>query len=236
MLFLGLGAGTFIAGVIVLGFVAFSIFDSGDGGPEPPLVFLTPTPSPTEGATPRVTRSSTTTPTPTPIPTPPLGDSPYRMVIDKIGVDNPVQVFGLDEDASPEVPTGENAAQVVAWYNFSAQPGVGSNAVFAGHVTWFGPGVFYSLTSVAVGDQIKLIGADGTELLYEVSEVFQVDPNDPNSLQVMRGTDEDVITIITCDGAFSDTDDPVFGGEYSHRLVVRGALQSVTPAAAVASQ
>jgi sortase (surface protein transpeptidase) len=57
-----------------------------------------------------------------------------------------------------------------------------------------------------------------------------VDPADPESLKVMSGTPEDVVTIITCDGAYSDTSDPVFGGEYSHRLVIRASLESVTPA------
>jgi sortase (surface protein transpeptidase) len=60
--------------------------------------------------------------------------------------------------------------------------------------------------------------------------VFSVDPNDPDSLKVMAGTDKDVITIITCDGTFTHTNDPVFGGEYSNRLVVRGELAKVTVA------
>jgi LPXTG-site transpeptidase (sortase) family protein len=147
------------------------------------------------------------------------------MVISKLGVDAPVDTYGLDANAVPEVPTGDDAAEIVAWYNFSAQPGVGSNAVFAGHVTWNGPGVFFKLTTMVPGDEVKLVGQDGEELLYRVTDVFSVDPNDPESLSVMASTPEDVITIITCDGAYTDTNDPVFGGEYSARLVVRGALQ-----------
>jgi LPXTG-site transpeptidase (sortase) family protein len=153
------------------------------------------------------------------------------MVIDKLGVNAPVQTYGLDTNAVPEVPVGANAADIVAWYNFSAQPGTGSNAVFAGHVTWFGPGVFYALTSLANGDQIKLVGQDGIELVYQVSDVFQVDANDRDSLSVMSATEDDVITIITCDGDFVDTNDPVFGGEYPYRLVVRAARTDAAVAA-----
>ena len=226
------GALSFLSGVVLL-IVGLTAIGGGSSDPPkgPPVVDLgvdasflnvnlstSPTPQPTG---------------PTPRPTPPLGDSAYRIIIEKIGVDAPVDTYGLDENAIPEVPTGDDAAQVVAWYNFSAQPGTGSNAVFAGHVTWFGPAVFYSLTSVARGDVIKLRNEQGTELAYTVSSVFSVDPNDPDSLKVMHPTDKDVITIITCDGVFTDTDDPVFGGEYSSRLVVRGELAQVSVAGAV---
>jgi LPXTG-site transpeptidase (sortase) family protein len=153
------------------------------------------------------------------------------MVIDKLGVNAPVETYGLDEQAIPQVPTGSNAADIVAWYNFSAQPGTGSNAVFAGHVTWFGPAVFYSLSSLASGDEIMLRSSDGIELKYVVSDVFQVDATDPDSLSVMSATPQDMITIITCDGAFVDTNDPVFGGEYTNRLVVRAARMDDAAAA-----
>lgn len=226
------GALSFLSGVVLL-IVGLTTVGGGNGDPPqgPPVVDLgadasflnlnrSPSPSPQSTG-------------PTPRPTPPLGDSAYRIIIEKIGVDAPVDTYGLDENAIPEVPTGDDAAQVVAWYNFSAQPGTGSNAVFAGHVTWFGPAVFYSLTSLAPGDVIKLRNDQGTELVYTVSSVFSVDPNDPDSLKVMHDTDKDVITIITCDGTFTDTGDPVFGGEYSSRLVVRGELAQVSVAGAV---
>ncbi len=165
---------------------------------------------------------------PTPVP-PPLGDSGYQLVIDRLGVNAPVSSFGMDENLVPEVPsTGTD----VAWYTFSARPGTGGNAVFAGHVTWNGQAVFYDLDQVQAGDQIRLQGQDGTTLTYNVSSVFQVDPNDPDSLKVMWPTTQDVITIITCSGKFFETDDPVAGGDYTHRLVVRADLVTVNRAAA----
>ncbi|MGH2362140.1 MAG: class F sortase, partial [bacterium] len=130
---------------------------------------------------------------------PPLRDSAYRLVIDSIGVNANVFTYGVDAERIPEVPlNGED----VAWYDFSAPPGTGSNAVFAGHVTWNGRAVFYELDSVAVGERILLRGADGKELVYVVSESYLVDPNDPTSISVMSPTDKDVITIITCSGTF----------------------------------
>jgi len=215
---------TFALGIALLGVGVASLGESSaTPAPGPAVIDITPSPTPKP-------RTPSPIPSAASIPVPPLGDQPYRMVISKLGVDAPVNAFGLDPNNVPEVPTGPTAPKVVAWYDFSAKPGVGSNAVFAGHVTWNGPAVFFNLTTMAVGDEVKLVGDDGKELLYKVSDVYSVDPNDPDSLSVMFSTPEDVITIITCDGAYTDTNDPVFGGEYSTRLVVR-AERSTSSAA-----
>lgn len=171
------------------------------------------------------------TPPAEPASSPPLADAGYQLVIEKIGVSAPVSTFGLDAKLVPEVPY---TATDVAWYDFSARPGTGGNAVFAGHVTWSGPAVFYDLDQLQNGDQIQLRDDDGTQLIYQVSSLFQVDPKDPESLKVMWATDRDVITIITCSGKYFDTSDPVLGGDYTHRLVVRADLLSVNDDASAA--
>ncbi len=227
------GAISFIAGVALLAVGLVGLSGGSDAPPRGPAVVDLGVDSSLLDASPR---SATPTPKPagpTPVPTPPLGDAEYQIIIEKIGVDAPVGTYGLDDSLAPVVPTGDDAADVVAWYNFSAKPGTGSNAVFAGHVTWFGPAVFYNLTAVQAGDVIRLKNDGGTELVYTVSAVFSVDANDPDARSVMYGTDRDVITIITCDGTYTDTDDPVYGGEYSNRLVVRGELTKVNVAGAV---
>jgi LPXTG-site transpeptidase (sortase) family protein len=162
--------------------------------------------------------------TPTPAPLAPLGDAGYQLVIDRLGVNAPVSTFGIDEKLVPEVPY---TATDVAWYDFSARPGTGGNAVFAGHVTWNGPAVFHDLDKLENGDEVRLQGYDGTQVVYKVSDVFQVDTDDPESLKVMWNTTKDVITIITCSGKFFDTGDPILRGDYTHRLIVRGDLVSV---------
>jgi LPXTG-site transpeptidase (sortase) family protein len=175
-------------------------------------------------------RAPTASPTPVIPAEPPLPESGYRMVIDKIGVNAPVDVYGLDENMVPVVPTGPDAREVVAWYSFSAKPGTGSNAVFAGHVTWNGRAVFYDLMTLQPGDVVRLVGTDGNELTYTVSANFAVDPNDPESLKVMSPTETDVITLITCGGTFFETDDPVAGGDYTLRVIVRADLTDVKTA------
>lgn len=171
-------------------------------------------------------------PSPTPAPPiePPLGETPFELIIPRIGVDATVNVFGLDANFVPEVPRN---GQEVAWYNWSAEPGTGSNAVLAGHVTWSGAGVFYDLDQLSGGDQILLRSNNGAELSYTVDENFLVDPSDSAALAVMAPTDDDTITVITCGGTYSPTGGP-FGGEYSHRRVVRARLSHVTPAPSAA--
>ncbi len=169
------------------------------------------------------------TPFPVAAPEPPLREAAYHMVIEKIGVDAAVFPYGVDANRVPEVPLN---ADDVAWYNFSAAPGTGSNAVFAAHVTWNGRAVFYDLKEVQAGDSIILRGDNGTEIAYVVSDSFLVDPSDPNALSVMAPTPADVITLITCDGSFFYTGDPVFNGDYTQRRIVRATLSRLTQAAA----
>ena len=173
-------------------------------------------------------RYSAPTPSPTPVPPiePPLGSTPFQLIIPRIGVDATVNTFGLDSNFVPEVPRN---GQEVAWYDWSSEPGTGSNAVLAGHVTWSGAGVFYDLNQLSSGDQILLRSGDGAELSYTVAETFLIDPDDPSSLAVMAPTNDDTITIITCGGTYSPTGGQ-FGGQYSDRRIVRATLSQVTPA------
>jgi LPXTG-site transpeptidase (sortase) family protein len=184
-----------------------------------------------------VSQQATPAPTPTPVPAtaapeePPILES-HRMIIETIGVDAPVSTYGLDAQQYPEVPTGPDAKQVVAWYNFSVRPGMSGNTVYAGHVTWNGDAVFRNLEKVKTGDVIKLRDDRGAEAVYRVTESYLADPNDPEAVKAILPTDSDVMTIVTCGGDYFETNDPVFGGDYSHRVIVRAELVSVTPAAA----
>jgi len=188
---------------------------------EPPHIFdryVAPAPSPAAAPT---------------IIEPPLGSTPFQLVIPRIGVEATVNAFGLDADSVPEVPRN---GQEVAWYNWSSEPGTGSNAVLAGHRTWAGAGVFFDLEHLSVGDQILLRSDDGAELIYMVVESFLIDPNDSYALALMAPTADDTITIITCGGEYSPTGG-TFGGWYTDRRIVRASLSQVTlePGALVAA-
>jgi LPXTG-site transpeptidase (sortase) family protein len=196
-----------------------------DVGPVYDRISVTPSPPPVRTSVPNPLWIIVPRATPGPLPPPPPVDSiPYEIVIPSIGVDAPVVTKGLDVNQVPVVPL--NAHQV-AWYNFSAQPGTGGNAVFAGHVTWSGRAVFYSLNKVVAGDQILIKKPDGQALTYTVVESFTVSEDDPSAPErVMGPTSTDMVTIITCDGDFYYTGDPVFRGSYTNRRVIRGTLTS----------
>ncbi len=156
-----------------------------------------------------------------PGPPPP---APVRIAIPRLYIEAPVVVLGLAADGYPEVPA---APDQVAWYTFSAAPGQSSNAVFAGHVDWITrrgdpiPGVFYRLRELEIGDPITVALDDGTDLPYRVTGNVAIPYDDPNVLKVMQGTDKDAITLITCGGTWQKDYRAPYGGNYSHRIIVR---------------
>jgi len=148
---------------------------------------------------------------------------PMRMVIEEIGINAPIITLGLDTNSLPKVP---NDPYVVAWYDFSAKPGQGSNAVFAGHVDWTVngqpvTGVFWGLRELDEGDIVRIILEDGSELRYRVTHSAAVEHNDPDGVKVMYPTPNDVITLISCGGTWVPNASNPLGGNYTHRTVVR---------------
>jgi len=209
----GVLAGLGCLGVFAAAALGFLLFSSGSDEETPPAVQASATS--TVAATPQATKAPA-----------PLSGS-YRMIIETIGVDAPVATYGLDEQDVPIVPTGADAADIVAWYDFSAQPGTGGNSVFAGHVTWFGNAVFLKLDTIQAGDTIRLLDDKGAEVVYRVTANQSLAPDDPEAVKTMYPTDKDMVTIITCGGTFFDTGDPIAGGDYTHRIVIKAELVSV---------
>ncbi len=220
-LILGLGVALFAAGATLLGIGLVDYFDDTASAPEAssaadalnniddvenlPISIPYNNPRPTE---------------PTPEPT--VVAVPLRLVIDRLGVDAPVDVYTLDENRVPEVPVADDAGEVVAWYDFTGKPGAGSNAVFAGHITWNrAPAVFYNLDDLQVGDVVRLVSDDGSEYTYEVVANF---PVDPKNVGVMAATETDMVTLITCGGTWIPDPSEQFGGDYTTRTIVQAEL------------
>ena len=153
---------------LVLG-VRFVLLAGGGSETQPaPVVQASPSPSPTASPVPTPAPTPAPTPEPTPLPPPLAGNQ--HMIIERIGVNAPLAAYGLDANAVPVVPTGPDASYVVAWYDFSAQPGMRGNTVYAGHVTWNGPAVFYSLSSLVGGDIVRLRDDRGAEVVYQITQ------------------------------------------------------------------
>lgn len=182
--------------------------------PEPlgPALSLFQTPTPT------ATPSPTPTPSPTATPPPVSGASSGpvdRLIIRRFGTDIPVTVGGVDSTGAMETPSGVWEA---AWYDFSALPGSGGNAVFAGHVDALytgrpGPAAFWHLRDLEPGDVIEVRLGDGSVHEYAVTDSWSVDGQTTDLRPIIGATDTDVITLITCGGSG--------GNQYDQRLVVR---------------
>jgi LPXTG-site transpeptidase (sortase) family protein len=158
----------------------------------------------------------TPVPEPTPEPPPPPSDAPItRLRIQGIGIDANVIVLGVDGEGVMQAP---KTATDIAWYDFSARPGFGSNAVFAAHVDFagVGPAVFWRLRELSEGAEIEVRLEDGTSYQYRVVFSRTYSANEAPIEEIIGATGLDSITLITCDGTFNTRT-----REYDRRLVVR---------------
>ncbi len=137
-----------------------------------------------------------------------------RVRIATIGVDAPVVVKGLDASRRMEAPDGPDE---VAWYDFTALPGQGSNIVLAGHVDFagIGPAVFWDLWRVRVGDLVELELVDGRVLRYAVTGLETVDEARAPVERIVGSTPTERLTLITCAGNYNPAT-----GRYDQRLIV----------------
>jgi LPXTG-site transpeptidase (sortase) family protein len=158
-----------------------------------------------------------TAPAPTLEPNvPPPSSAPIeRLLIRRIGVDAPVVVKSVGIDGVMPSPDGP---WDVAWYDFSARPGFGSNAVFSGHVDYrdVGPAVFWRLRELEQGDIIRVRLADWAEYGYRVMAKNTFDADTAPVGEIVGPTPQEVITLITCTGTLDRST-----RQYDQRLVVR---------------
>ena len=142
------------------------------------------------------------------------GAMPERLVAPSIGVDARVVVVGLDEEGRMLSPEGPDP---VGWYTFSPTPGNAGNTVLSGHRDWRTgvTGVFWRLGELVPGDRLSVILADGTRVTYEVVLSVLLGPDDMTVGEIVGQTQEEIITLITCEGVF----DPE-AKDYDRRRVV----------------
>jgi len=158
-------------------------------------------------------------PSATPQPRPPLSSTepalPERIVIPGIDVDAPINLKTMGPDGMMQPPNGP---EDVAWYDFTARPGSGGNAVFSAHVDYhdYGPAVFAKLKDLKKGNAIEVHLADTTTLRYQVVVSVTYPAADAPFEDIVGPTSRETITLITCTGSFDAA-----SRQYSHRLVVR---------------
>ena len=144
-----------------------------------------------------------------------------RIIIPKIKVDAPFS-YKVVPNPGGQMPN-PNGPLDVAYYDFSAWPGLGGlplsggNVVVAGHVDYInhGPAVFWELDQLEVGDRVQIRMKDGTIVEYAIEFNKHIEASDANWEAIVAGTADESITLITCGGEFS-------AGHYSDRQILWG--------------
>jgi LPXTG-site transpeptidase (sortase) family protein len=151
----------------------------------------------------------------TPLPAASAPFVPAELVIERLHLEAPVEVKGVDAHNVMEAPDSPDDA---AWYQFTAMPGAKRNAVFAG---WrdYGPAhsaaAFLHLDQLATGDVVDVVSARRTEIQYRVTRRWDYDLREVPMQQVLAQDQSDEVTMITSAGTYTA------GLGYDRRLVVR---------------
>lgn len=133
----------------------------------------------------------------------PLTD-PIGLRIERLDVDAPVVAYGVDGSGQMAVP--DNVTEV-GWYRFGPAPGEDGSAVLAAHVdlAGSGPGVFYKLGTLEVGDRLSVVHTDGSETGFRVIARTTYDKTRLPLDVIFSRQGAAVLTLITCGGAFNQS-------------------------------
>jgi Sortase domain len=139
--------------------------------------------------------------------------APTRLVVPAAGVRSSIVRLGLNLDGTLEVPTDFSVA---GWYALGPKPGQRGAAVIVGHLdSKTGPGVFYRLGEVALGNLIWVVSPNRAAIGFRVYAVREYAKTAfPTSL-VYGQTAKPELRLITCGGAFDDET-----GHYLDNVVV----------------
>lgn len=126
---------------------------------------------------------------------------PVRIVIPAIGVAAPVVPLGLNRDQTLEVPTNFDNT---GWFTGGPEPGEQGAAVIVGHVdSRQGPGVFYRLHELRVGQLVTIRLQDGSTVRYVADSMIQVPKSRFPTNRVYAQTKQPTLRLITCAGTLN---------------------------------
>ncbi|MER7725334.1 class F sortase [Streptomyces sp. NPDC096323] len=126
---------------------------------------------------------------------------PVRVRIPSADVDTgPVLKLGLASDGTVEVPSVAQADRI-GWYTKGVTPGETGPAVLIGHFdTAEGPAVLKNVAKIAAGDRITVTRADGSDAVFAVRRLQQVDKGAFPTDAVYGDTTGPELRLITCGG------------------------------------
>lgn len=143
-------------------------------------------------------------------PDPDLGSDPQSaevgavsataVSIPDIGVDSTLVPLGVDATGALVPP---ERYDVAGWFAAGPLPGTVGPAVIAGHVdSRAGPGVFYRLEEMVVGQIVTVAVSDGSSVRFAVTAVGQYPKTDFPTELVYGPTPGRELRLITCGGNF----------------------------------
>lgn len=129
--------------------------------------------------------------------------TPTHVRIGALGVDSDLVPLGVDGSGALVPP---ESAAVVGWFAAGPAPGDDGPALLAGHVdSRTGPGMFYRLGELHVGDGIEVLRTDGSTATFTVSRVTQVAKADFPTQIVYGPSAGPELRLVTCGGSFDRT-------------------------------
>ncbi|MGC5343427.1 class F sortase [Streptomyces sp. DT24] len=181
---------------LAVGLGATGCGSGGDGRPATPPAHIAVQPYPSVSASTVVGSGGVA-------PMPPA--APVRVSIPAAGVDTgPVLELGLADDGTVEVPSVAQADRI-GWYTKGVTPGERGPAVLIGHFdTVKGPAVLRDVTKIRSGDRITVSRADGSQAVFAVRALEQVDKGAFPTVKVYGDTDRPELRLITCGGEIRD--------------------------------
>jgi sortase (surface protein transpeptidase) len=186
-------------------------------GPGAPLATHTRAPSPT---------SSTTSVNPGDTHCAPTVLAPVDISIPSIGVQSCLLELGLNADRTVQTPTLRQVGEA-GWYRYSSQPGSIGPTVILGHIdsAQYGPGIFFKLGTLNVGDTVKITRADHLIATFTITQVAEYPKTNFPTQKVYGPTTDASLRLITCGGDFDAK-----AGSYVDNIVAYGNLVSLTHA------
>lgn len=123
---------------------------------------------------------------------------PVRLWIAKIGVSTELVQLGADDAGTPKSPDSPNVA---GWFASSSMPGDAGPAIVAGHVdSSAGPGVFFQLRTLQVGDRISVERSDGRTVMFSVTEIQMFAQDQFPAREVYGPATVPQLRLVTCGG------------------------------------
>jgi LPXTG-site transpeptidase (sortase) family protein len=142
--------------------------------------------------------------------------TPVRLLIAAINIDATIEARGLDSNRNLATPKD---FRDVAWYSLGPKPGAPGNAVMNGHVNWWtGDAVFTHLARLKIGDEVRVVRADGDVVVFRVTGKRTVDAN-ARIASLFAPSSQATLTLITCSGVWN----PLTQSD-TQRLLVSAAI------------